>query len=138
MNSFDYSSRRLVHWFKLRSLHLSYCHTVIPFVLISSYFKPQTQFPYTQIQSISYGVNQYVLFRSTHISNLGHGHMNIFRLSPPSNLHLYYFNVPVKSGYLLIDQIPKHYTSWTISTNISFPEDTMSQSHFHIFWNHVS
>jgi len=40
-------------------------------------------------------VNPYVVFRSAHISNLGHGHMNLLRLftnwysSLISNLHLY-------------------------------------------------
>jgi len=28
MNSFDSSFRRLVHWFKLKSLHLLYCHSI--------------------------------------------------------------------------------------------------------------
>jgi len=83
-------------------------HRITPSVLISSYFKPQTPFPYTHTQSILYDrVNPYVLFQSTHISNLGHGYMNILRFSPPSNFHLYNLSVLVDSRYLLIDQIPK-------------------------------
>jgi len=58
-----------------------------------------------------HSVNSYVLFRSTHISNLGHGHVNLIGLSLPGNLDIYGSNVPIELGHLLIGQIPKQCTT---------------------------
>ena len=42
-------------------------------------------------------------------------------------LHLYESNVPVESGYLL--EFPNNVHPNNLNTGISFPEDTMFQSH---------
>jgi len=74
---------RLMHWVGLRDLHLSY---TIHLFRSGSYFKPQTQsvligsYSNLRYSSHMHRVNPYILFRSAHISNLAHRHMNLLRL----------------------------------------------------------
>jgi len=81
-------------------------------------------------------VNPYVLFRSAYISNLGHDHMPLLLFSPPGNLHLCEFNVPVESGYLLRSNLQIMHIL-TISTRVSHFLNILCLDHYSISFTNI-
>jgi len=83
------TSGKLVHWVRVRGLHLSYTIHLFRSAHISNLgYSLSRSVPISNLRYSSHmhRVNPYVLFRSAHISNLGYGHMNLLRLFT-SNLH---------------------------------------------------